>query len=300
MRIAGASEHRLPLAAMLAASLALAACSGGGEADQPASSKPATQKAGEAGKPALPIALQPVDRKAMLALASVAADAAASGAVPPASGKAMVGRDFELRLPFGCAGQDDEGEAAKWAGWSLDSRSRVLRLRARPERWGKTPLAKALLPDGGYEVVEGFWIERPWTLSEACPPHPASPDEAAGASGAAEQPAPQEAEGTEDTPAAEAQSIGLAHFLTAQAPRRLHLGRRPFAVSRKIEAGAEAGSQGFRLVLKGRLSSFPDGQPVRCEARVAEARPVCLVAVDFSAIAFEDPASGETMASWSY
>lgn len=297
MRIAGASEHRLPLAAMLAASLALAACSGGGEADQPASPGPASQKAGEAGKPALPIALQPVDRKAMLALASVAADAAASGAAPPASSKAMVGRDFELRLPFGCAGQDGAGDVAKWAGWSLDSRNRVLRLRARPERWGKTPLAKALLPEGGYEVVEGFWIERPWTLSEACPPRPASPDETAGAPGAAEQPTPLE---TAETPAAEAQSIGLAHFLSAQAPRRLHLGRRPFAVSRKIEAGAEAGSQGFRLLLKGRLSSFPDGQPVRCEARAAEARPVCLVAVDFSAIAFEDPASGETMASWSY
>lgn len=59
-------------------------------------------------------------------------------------------------------------------------------------------------------------------------------------------------------------------------------------------------SQGFRLRLTGRIAVMPGGSgPVRCQQPAgAEQRPICLIGVTFDAVAIENGASGDTVATW--
>lgn len=231
-------------------------------------------------KPVPPAPLPPLDRWQMLTAAAIAADAVAGGQALPDDDKALVGRSFTLRLPFGCAGPTppakSDGEAAEpWASWRYDARSSALRLRAQPERWGDADWIAALAPDMAIDAVEGFWIERPWTRSERCPAAAAGPE-----------------------PAAAARTVAIAQFFAPDAPRTLRRGSRPYSVTvRTNEPVADAPRQ-YDLVISGRVSGFADGQPVHCRDNGGSVPPTCVIAVEYARIAFEDPKSGETLADW--
>lgn len=225
-----------------------------------------------------PVAVAPLTRADLLIAANAAADAMASGRVLSASNLKLKDRAFVLRLPFGCsAGQPDD-----WAGWTYDSKTEVLKLSARPERWRDEPWVKALAGDLSFETVEGFWIERPWSSAEGCPPS---------AQGATALPA-------EPQTTLPRQTLGLAQFFAHEAPRTLQRGARPYSFTLKAPAQNPAEIRGFTLMISGRIVGFADGQPVHCLNEDLALVPRCLIAAEFAEIAFEDPQTGKVIANW--
>ena len=57
-------------------------------------------------------------------------------------------------------------------------------------------------------------------------------------------------------------------------------------------------SQGFRLRISGRLTRAGGPAPAICRQTSAAQRPVCLVTVAMDEVAIENPATGETLATW--
>ena len=79
---------------------------------------------------------------------------------------ALDGRRFAVRLRFGCGGPAGEAssDALRWRVKSDES----LEITATPDLSLDAPeLAGAVTQT--VEAVEGFWIPRPWLLSDACP-----------------------------------------------------------------------------------------------------------------------------------
>jgi hypothetical protein len=214
---------------------------------------------------------RPLDRADVIAAARLAADAYAAGAPYPPDVAKLVDARFEVRLPLGCAGAQDEPKT----GYSVDAKRRTLTVRATPEVWTATPWVTALLGPEKPEAIEGFWVRRPWLTSDACP--------ALTAGQTAAPPAPE--------------TLGLVRLFAAGGARMLRHGERGYEVVKKVEPGVLR-LQGFRLVLAGRIADFGARQPVRCRGDSPDQRPVCLVAVDVDRLAFEDPLSGEVLAEW--
>lgn len=224
-------------------------------------------------------AIPPLDRRQLLAAIGASADAFASGS--PLSGDvvALVGRPFQIKLPFGCNGSSDNLES-NWAAWSYDSRTRALKLMARIEITKALPVLGQLVQVDRYDAVEGFWIRRPWTSQEVCPDSARSSSSLS----AVTQPEPH--------------SVGLVQLFGKDDPRTLRRGLRPYAATVKLDEGAHPGTQGYQLSISGRIGAFSDRQPIHCIAADAEARPVCLVAVDLTRVAFDDPESGVSLSEW--
>ena len=228
-----------------------------------------------AAPPAAPAPTAPVNRADLVAGAQAAASAYAAG--EPAGGADLVGRRFRVRLAFGCGGPaPDPGPAQAY--YQRDPAAGTIRLVARPAVWTDLPLVRAAPTPKATEAVEGFWMPRPWLVSEACPKRrevapPATP-----------------------TPV-EAPSLGLAIFHAADASRTERRGERPY--EHVLKAASEAGSQdqGFALVLEGRISGFADGAALHCWSESVDHRPVCLYGVDVDRVAFED-AGGAVLADW--
>lgn len=224
------------------------------------------------------VALAPLTRADLLAAVNAAADAVASGRDLPADNLKLADRAFVLRLPFGCNGEQWD----QWAGWTYDPQTKTLRLNARPERWRDEPWVKTLAGTLPFEAVEGFWIERPWSGAEACPPAAQSKDTSS----------------VQPAAATPRQTLGLAQFFQEGAPRTLQRGARPYAFTLNAEELGPPGIQGFTLTISGRIVGFADGQPVHCLSEDPAFAPRCLIAAEFAEVAFEDPRTGEVIANW--
>src|SRR3546814_14037046 len=91
----------------------------------------------------------------------------------------------------------------------------------------------------------------------------------------------------------ESQTVGIAQFFAPEGRRTLRRGTRPYSATVKARPGTPPTKpQGYRLVPSGRITGYPDGQPVHCWNRGAGIRPVWRVAVGFSRVAFPDPGGG--------
>jgi len=225
----------------------------------------------------LPLPPPPLDRKDLIEAAARAASAYAAGAPAPPADADLVGRTFRVQIPFGCEGPLGAAAPKPAAWFTFDAKRRVLRLTAKPQVWTQTPWVQALAGSADFDAIEGFWLPRPWSTSEDCPP-PATP-----APGAAPSP----------------QTLGLAMFFAPNSSRVLQRGSRPYEFTGKAPDGdAPVAPKGYRLTLAGRITGFDGAQPVRCRADSPSQRPVCLVAVAFDHVSFEDPATGETLAEW--
>lgn len=209
-----------------------------------------------------------LQRADLIRLATASADAAAGG---PKVEDSLAGRRFVIRIPFGCAGPTPDPEAP--FGWSYDAEQQTLRVRVTPQQWAEVPWVAGKLQDRDVESVEGFWLPRPWTRSEACP---------------AQQSA---------SPGERASSLGIAQFFAAGSSRvgrheELELVER--VPPEELRAGA-----GFLLLLEGRVARVPGGEEtVLCHAAGAYERPICLVAAEFDRVAIENPATQQTLAQW--
>ncbi|WP_189338373.1 hypothetical protein [Sphingobium sp. SCG-1] len=227
----------------------------------------------------VPATIPPLDRQQLLAAIGASSDAFASRSPVPEDVVALAGRPFQIKLPFGCNGPSDELES-NWAGWSYDSRTRALKLTARVEITKALPMLAQLVQADSYDAVEGFWIRRPWTSQEVCPRNArlsSSPS-------AVTQP--------------DRQTVGFVQLFGKDDPRTLRRGGRPYAATIKLDEGAHPGAQGYQLSISGRIGAFSDRQPIHCTAADAEVRPVCLVAVELTRVAFDDPESGVNLSEW--
>jgi hypothetical protein len=225
--------------------------------------------------PARPTASPALGRAEIVEAAAAAAAAYAGGKPEPERAKALAGRQFDLRLPFGCLGPGLEGTSV---GYAYDEESKALRLAARPEIWTGTAWIRGLVGWPEAEAIEGFWLRRPWLLEETCPSWTAV---------AVAGETPELVRSPE--------TLGLAQVFEEGGSRLLRRGARGYQAT--VRAEPEVVAKGFRLVLQGRVAS-PDARgPARCRSGGPDQRPVCLILVEFDRVAFET-AAGDVLSEW--
>lgn len=220
-------------------------------------------------------------RADLIALAAQAADALASGRALPRAIADAAGQRFDLRLPFGCQGPSAE-ESDTPMRWRYDSEAGALRVHVAPVVWSGGDLAS--VPDrmATEKVAEGFWITRPWTASEACPPRPDS----AAPIGA-------------DAVTLPGQTLAVARFLTADGTHRGQPGGKPYETVIRMAPDEVPVEQGLQLRLRGRIAGATDRAPVSCRQPAgAEQRPICIVAITVEDVAIDDPRTARTLATW--
>lgn len=266
------------IAAAVGAIIAFAVLSRDGEAPPPPPAPPPPIQAPPAALAPLPPPA--LSRTELIAAANEAAGAYADRSSDKTQVKdALIGRRFSLKIPFGCDGAQVSPSGAQ-AFAEYDATKKTLRLVARPAAWKTLPLVQGLADVDQIESVEGFWIPRPWSASEACPPRrddaiPATPT------------------------APTAPTLGLARLFMTGGTRALQRGERPYEFVQKIADGDVAAlSRSFNLVLQGRLVGFDRSTALRCWSESTAHRPICLYAVEFDRIAFENGADGKVLAEW--
>lgn len=274
------ASSRRALAGGVAVAIALAGAgfivgrNAGPGPDAPAPSPTPSMTPSPTPSPPAPVVTPSLDRAAVLTAVRAAADAFASGRSPPSEVTALDGRRFELRLPFGCRGP---APADSPLGWRYDEENGALRVSASPSPFD--PAAWLGAGADGVDLIEGFWVERPWTSSEACPVIPSD--------------APDGAPPHERT-------LALAQIHGTGESR---VGRREgdaFQAVEKVAPDALRLDQGLRLRLTGRVVSAPGGRgPVICRSPTPSGgRPVCLLSVALDEVAIENPVPASTLATW--
>lgn len=220
-------------------------------------------------------------RADLIALATLAADATASGREPAAELADADGRRFEIRLPFGCDGPAGENSNAAMR-WRYDAEEEALRFHVAPFIWTAEDWWREGAPDG-IEAIEGFWITRPWTSSEGCPTGGDRPV----ATGAEPVTLP-------------GQTLALGQVFFSEGARGGRRGDQPYQSVIRMAEDELDGSAGFRLRLSGRIARMAGAGTVRCRQPAGpEQRPICLIGMALDEVAIENPANGETLATWS-
>jgi hypothetical protein len=238
----------------------------------------------ELDAPVAPAPPSALTRGDLVSAAGQAASAYVEGQTLPEADP-LVGRSFAVRVPFGCNGpslpdaaKDERDGLAAWT-WSSDRKT--IQLSMTPGDWTGSALLAETDAAGKWEAVEGFWIPRPWLASESCPAVQADPSQ------------------TEALPASP-QTVGLAAVFEAGSSR---IGRRDgrayeFTIRAKGNEPLSPPDKGYRMLLEGRVASFPNGRAIECRAPGPEQRPVCIVAIQLNQVSYED-ASGRTLSQWS-
>lgn len=256
--------------------------------------------------PRLPVAEPPMDRAALLMEVAKAASASALGKDISNDLRKLDGKRFEVRIRFGCAPPaappkgakimktSAEGKVASPFTVRFDQKDRTLRLRAAPDltlndRW------VASLVDESVEAVEGFWMYRPWLLTDGCPVLPAQ----VGAGVSDEEPTTE----TKEAAAPIAQSerkyrVGLAQFFTKSDTRTGRRDGRPYETTKTLAADKQPSRQGYNLVLSGRLRHLPSGQVIACRLEGANSPPQCLISAQFDRVWIEEPETRDLIAEW--
>jgi hypothetical protein len=245
----------------------------------------------------VPLPQPAMDRAALLQAVALARSATAAGVDDSQAQRALDGKQFEVRIRFGCAGAAAKLEDAT-LGWTYNADKRVLRISATPTLNGDDPLV-AQLNAKDIEAVEGFWIPRPWMLKAACPAPPVAPvqSEPERRIRISEKDVSQPQ--TVAPPSPPAAKIGIAQFFTAADPRTTRRDHRPYAATKTLEAGTpQVGVTGFDLVLEGRLRPGPGGRVILCKSEAVDRPPDCMVSARIDRVRFEQPDTGETIAEW--
>ena len=149
----------------------------------------------------------------------------------------------------------------------------------------------------GAEAVEGFWIPRPWLLQPVCPAAAAVGSEP-GQGPDASNPAKPESAAARAEPLPVRQRVGIAQFFTDADPRTGRRDSRPYQAVHTLKEGQAVGSQGFNLVLSGRLRALAGRGVIECVAADADTPPDCIVSAEFQRAWIERPENGEVIAEW--
>lgn len=225
--------------------------------------------------PSLPPALT---RTELIQAQAAQASIFAAGEANPTETSPLVGRKFSIRIPFGCGGTQVNPISAPGTV-EFDAKTQSVRLRALPTNLTALPLVQALPDSKKIETVEGFWLPRPWTRQEACPPADNVPPPA-----------------TPTPPAA--QTLALAQFFPTDSSRAQQRGGRAYEAVRKVSADASILSHAYFFLLEGRIVGYPDHRAMHCWAESPDHRPICVYRVEFDHVAFEDASDGAVVAEW--
>lgn len=226
-----------------------------------------------------PEPVRALGRAELIGFAQRAADAFASGESLPDEIAKASGQRFVLVIPFGCAGPAGEGSNQAMR-WHYDEADQALRISVAPVGW--RAIDWGFGASGNTDVAEGFWISRPWSTSENCPPR-------------AGQPVPT---GIEPI-TLPGQSLAIAQFFSKDANRDARRDGRPFKTVQRVPADRFDGSQGFRLRISGRIGSVPGSGPVHCvQSAGVEQRPICVIGASFDEVRIENAATGDVLATW--
>lgn len=248
--------------------------------------------------PALPVREPVFDREALLLAVTRAASAYATGADDLEAQRQLDGRQFEVRVRLGCAGP---GAIEGKSGWSFDSETRRLRVRAAPDLSLDDQLVRRLLGEG-VEEVEGFWLPRPWLLSADCPRTaalvPAKSETGAAAGAGKAEPAEEEEAATAAAPATRAARVGIAQIYTEEDDRTRRRSGRPYESAKDLPQGVQPSGLGFNLVLSGRIRARPGGRIVHCSSSGADSPPDCIVSADIDRVWIERPDDRTIIAEW--
>ncbi len=249
-----------------------------GRATAPAPPPPPVVVPAPAPAPA-PETPKTLERGDLIALVQRAADAFASGAAAPKAVTDAAGRRFDLLLPFGCGGPS-EAESRQPMQWRYDEAKGTLRVSVKPTTWAG---AEWGLDDRtGIDSGEGFWIARPWSSGGTCPPRagPIAP------------------RGVEPV-TLPGQTLAIAQFFKGESDRDGRRNGRSFETVQRIAADSFDGSEGLRLRVTGRIDAIAGTAPVRCvQPAGAEQRPICAIGARIDTVQLENPATGESLATW--
>lgn len=231
---------------------------------------------------AVPIAQTPrtLSRSDIIAFGDRTADAFASGKILPQIDD-LSGRRFDLVLPFGCEGPAAQDSDAPLR-WNYDAAQETLRVRVAATRWTLEEWGGRQPAGTPPQVLEGFWVSRPWSSAERCP---ASSAQSSSLARAGAIPA--------------VQTLAVAEVRTLDERRERKGGPRPHEIVTRLPEESLGSVSGLNLRLSGRLERL-EGGGARCVQRgAAEQRPACVVAVSIDEVRIENPSSGETLGTWS-
>jgi hypothetical protein len=245
--------------------------------------------------PRLPVAEPPMDRAALLLAAARAVSATGLARDDSEEQRHLDGKAFELRIRFGCMPADPQPQTSRDAFVvRYDARARTLRVRAAPDLTLDDPETEALAGEA-IEAVEGFWVSRPWLLADGCPAAPA-PKPAAPLSKRAS--ASQDDTAARSPSAAPGRRIGIAQFFTETDSRTGRREKRGYETMKLLGEDEEPSSQGYNLVLSGRLRKLASGRVIACQAQSRDLEPDCIVSVEFDRVWIEDPETRQIVAEW--
>ena len=156
------------------------------------------------------------------------------------------------------------------------------------------------------EAVDGFWIPRPWILSDACPVDLATtetvsegtpPADEKGKAG--DNKAADDATANNETESAlPAPTVGIAHFYTSRDPRTGRRNGQPYRITKRVTETERPAPQSLRLVLRGRLGMVPGGKVIQCSVPRGEERPRCMISATFDRVRFENVDGSILYAEW--
>lgn len=275
-----ARTHRLLIGGFVAFAAPLLSQCGRGDDAEPN----VKETKADVAAPTLAAQPQPLGRADLLQAFDAAASRFAAGEAPSEPDR-LVGRSFELKLPFGCGGlqtltedAQPELEGLATAAWGRDRRSIVLSLT--PADWSEASLLYNGRGGSTWEAAEGFWLARPWLRTEACPAVKTDPLQS-------------------DAGPRSTQTAGLAAVFESGGSR---VGRRDgrayrFVIRGEGDAPPLPSPSGYRVKLSGRVVGFPDRRAVRCTSSGVDQRPVCVTAIKLDEVAFETP-DGAVLSRW--
>jgi hypothetical protein len=237
--------------------------------------------------PALPVAEPPMDREALLIAVARAASAAALGSNTPDAQRDLDGKTFELRIRFGCAaGQVPAGPDPSYSV-KFDEKKRTLRLHAAPDM-KLEPDRIAALGGPNVEEAEGFWLQRPWLLTDGCPVE--LPAQKAGTEEAASPPPGAAPSGPG--------RIGIAQFFTTTDSRLGRRDNRAYEATKLLSEAEQPSAEGYTLVLSGRLRRLVPGSVISCRPTGADTPPDCIVSASIDRVRIENPQTKDVLAEW--
>lgn len=216
----------------------------------------------------------PLKRADLIRAAELAASRYAAG--EPPQNTVLAGRRFVATLPFGCAGPVADLKATT-SGWTLDEETGTLRAKVVPETFTEAPHLEPIAGGAAFEAAEGFWIDRPWSLTEACPPGSAGPSSAP----------------------PDRQTLALVEFFGPGTQRARRREGRAYEAVKPIQADQAGLSQGLRLRVEGRLAPIGDAPPIGCWSETPQQRPTCVISARFERIAITDASGTRIFAEWS-
>ena len=223
----------------------------------------------------LPLPAPALDRAAFLAAVARAASAHTAGTDDGKAQSKLDGRRFAIRMRFGCGGPA-AAESSEPLRWSVSEDRASFEVRATPDlSLDSEPFEGS--PSETIESVEGFWLARPWLMSDACPA------QRIGAPSTAEVPA---------------QLVGIAQFFTSEDSRVGQRSGRSYVSVEKIASEGELPKSGLVLLLEGRLRTWPGGKVIRCWGAGSASPPQCVAAVRLDRASFERPDDGSVLAEW--